>query len=88
MADTTTHPMTVAELDQLPDSELFRYELRHGELIKVPPPKARHYKLQRRLRQLLERAAAETGIVDTEFAFRALPEYECSRPLQHRHRNL
>jgi Uma2 family endonuclease len=63
MADTTAHPITVAELGQLPDSEPFRYELRHGILIKEPRPKARHYKLQRRLRQVLERAAGETGIV-------------------------
>jgi Uma2 family endonuclease len=36
----------------------------------------KHYNIQRRLRMLLEGFAGEQGVVDTEMAFRALPEYE------------
>ena len=77
MADTTTDLMTVEEYSRLPEqSGEFYYELHHGELVKVSRPKPRHYKTQRRLRQLLEGAAADAGIVDMEMPFSALPEYE------------
>lgn len=77
MADTITHLMTVEEYSRLPEeSGGFYYELHHGELVKVCRPKPKHYKTQRRLRQLLEAAAGEAGIVDTEMAFSGLPEYE------------
>jgi Uma2 family endonuclease len=69
--------MTVEEYSRLPEqSGEFYYELHHGELVKVSRPKARHYKTQRRLRQLLEAAAADAGIVDTEIPFSAVTEYE------------
>jgi Uma2 family endonuclease len=71
------HLMTVAEYEQIPErNEGFYYELHHGELVKVYFPKPRHYKLQRRLRRLLESPAGDAGVVDTEFAFRPLPEHE------------
>lgn len=77
MADTTTHLMTVAEYEQIPEhNEAFHYELHHGELVKVCFPKARHHKTQRHLRKLLEGVAGDAGIVDIEIAFRPLPEYE------------
>lgn len=68
--------MTFAEFEQLPNPTFGRYELRHGEPVIVAPPKLKHSTVQRRLRRLLEAAAGETGIVDTEFGFKPLPERE------------
>src|SRR5215467_16121309 len=77
MADTTTRLMTVEEYSRLPEERgEFRYELHHGELIKVSRPKPLHTKIQRRLRQLLEPAVGDAGIVEIEIPFSALPEYE------------
>lgn len=76
MAATTTGLMTFADLERIPDDPQFRYELHHGELIKVPPPKHRHYQIQQRLRDLLKAAAEGKGEVGTEMGFRARPEHE------------
>jgi Uma2 family endonuclease len=75
MASTTNWLVTFAELEQMPDSDR-RYELRHGELVEVPPPEFAHYQIQRRLRRLLEAAVPGVSEVDIAFAFRALSEYE------------
>jgi Uma2 family endonuclease len=71
--------MTFAEFEQLPEPESCRYELRQGELVQLANPKLKHYITQRQLRLLLGDAAADTGIVDIEFGFRALPEHEFRR---------
>lgn len=76
MATTLTRPMTVEEFDAIPETEPFRYELHNGEPVQVPAPIHEHYCIQRRMRRLLEAAAGESGIIDIELAFRALPEYE------------
>lgn len=76
MATTTTGLMTFAELERIPDVAGFRYELHHGDVVKVAPPKHKHYLIQRRLRRLLEAAARTAGDVDTELGFRPLPEHE------------
>lgn len=76
MASTPTRLMTFAEFEQLPDPKDGRYELRHGELIKVAPPKGDHFLIQQMLRDLLDRAAAGQGRAYTEAAFRALPDGE------------
>lgn len=76
MATTNTRLMTFAEFERLPEEVCRRYELRHGELVEVAPPKHKHHRVQRQIRRLLEDAAADAGVVDTELAFRALPEYE------------
>lgn len=69
--------MTVEEFRSLPeDSGPVYHELRHGEIVPVTRPKYKHYTIQRRIRQLLEQFAPPDGVVDTEFAFRALDEYE------------
>jgi Uma2 family endonuclease len=68
--------MTFAEFEQLPEPQSFHYELHHGELVKVAPPKQEHFLIQRELRRRLEAAAGDTGVVDTEIGFRALPEQE------------
>lgn len=76
MATTTNRLVTFAELEQMPDTRDGRYELRHGELVKVPPPEFPHYRIQLRLQSLLSAIARDLGIVGTEFAFRALSEHE------------
>ncbi len=68
--------MTFAEFERLPESNAGRQELRHGELVCMSPPLHEHYLAQRLLRRLLEKAAGDAGAVDTEMAFRALPEHE------------
>jgi len=76
VASTPTRLMTFAEFAQLPDPTDGRLELRHGEVVKVPPPKNRHFAIQQMLRDLLDRAAAGRGRAYTEASFRALPEGE------------
>ena len=76
MASTPTRLMTFAEFEQLPDPKEGRYELRHGELVLVPPPKPDHFLVQQMLRDLLDRAAAGRGRAYTEAGFRILPEGE------------
>ncbi len=78
MATTTTKLTTFAEFERIPNTPEggFLYELRHGELVKVAPPKLQHTRVQRQLRRLLESAAGSTGVIDKEIGFRALPEYE------------
>lgn len=76
MAITTNRLMTFAELEQMPDDRDRRFELRHGELVEVPPAPLPHARIEFRLRRLLEAAAQDKGVVLTEFGFRALPEYE------------
>ena len=73
---TTTGLMTVEQYRKLPETGPFYYELRRGELVKVARPKWTHELIQRRLFRQLDRALDATGIVMTEFSFRALPEYE------------
>jgi len=76
MATTVNRLITFAEFEQMPDAPDGRYELRHGELVKVPPVQYGHNRIQRRLRRLLEAAACDTGEVEVELGFRTLPEYE------------
>jgi Uma2 family endonuclease len=73
---TTTGLMTVEQYRELPETGPFYYELHRGELVQVARPKWEHELIQRRLFRLLDRALDATGVVMTEFAFRALPEYE------------
>ena len=78
MATTTTKLMTFAEFERIPNPPegSFPYELRHGELVKVAPPKFQHSRVQWQLRRLLETAAGSAGVVTIEIGFRALSEYE------------
>ena len=68
--------MTFAEFEQLGDPPGGKYELHHGELITVAPPKLKHYHIQRRLRRLLEAADKGASEIDIEMAFRPKPEHE------------
>ena len=69
--------MTVEEFRNLPeDSGPVYHELRHGELVPVTRPKFKHFRIQKRLEQLLEPLAQKLGVVAMELAFRPLPEHE------------
>ncbi len=74
---TPTKLMTFAEFEQIPNPPGARYELQHGELVKVAPPKFGHLRIQHRLRDLLQQAAAGAGLAYTEAGFRPMPENEC-----------
>lgn len=73
MAGIIHRPTTLADLENIPEKDGFRYELRNGEIIQVPPPKPRHWSIQQRLVDLLRRAAGSAGIVGAEFGF-AIPQ--------------
>ncbi len=70
--------MTFEEFAKLHEPPEFRYELHNGELVTVSGPKMAHTRVQHRLRVLLEKAAGE-AVVEIEFGFRALPEFEYRR---------
>jgi hypothetical protein len=68
--------MTVDEYHQLPDREDVVQELHWGMVVTLSRPKMKHAKLQSRLARLLRPVAEHLGVVETEVAFRALPEYD------------
>jgi Uma2 family endonuclease len=68
--------MTVEQYRQLPDTEDVIQELHWGMVVTLTRPKMRHAKLQSRLVRLLRPKAEHLGVVETEVAFRALPEYD------------
>jgi Uma2 family endonuclease len=68
--------MTFEEFEKLPNPPGRRYELRHGELFLVAPPRHDHYMIQQRLVRLLLRHAGEADVVGTEMGFRPRPENE------------
>jgi Uma2 family endonuclease len=68
--------MTFEEYQQVPNPEGGRYELFHGELVKVADPLYSHTRAQWQLRRRLERTAGDVGVVKDEMPFRPLPEYE------------
>ena len=72
-----TRTMTVEEFRRLPeDSGPVYHELRHGAVVAVTRPKLKHSLIQRNLRELLTSLAEPGSYVDTEMAYRPLPEYE------------
>ncbi len=73
----TTHLLTVREFAQLPEDEgPIYHELQRGELTAVTRPKWKHFLIQRNLRRFLEAIAEEGSMIDTELAFRPLPDGE------------
>ena len=74
---SVTPTITVEEFRRLPeDSGPVYHELRHGEVVAVTRPKLKHSLIQRNLRELLTSLAEPGSYVDTEVAFRPLPEHE------------
>ena|SRR5579884_991538 len=68
--------VTVDEYRSLRSREDVFLELHLGQLVEVPRPKMGHAKLQYRLARMLEQKLGHLGVVGSEVAFRALPEYE------------
>jgi Uma2 family endonuclease len=68
--------MTVEQYRQLPPREDVTQELHWGQVVTLTRPKMRHAKLQSRLVRLLRPRAGHLGVVESEVAFRALPEYD------------
>ena len=68
--------VTIAEFLKLPDPREGHYELRHGEVVLVPPPKSGHEKSQARTMNLLNRLARTRGEARMEMAFQPTPEHE------------
>jgi Uma2 family endonuclease len=68
--------MTVEQYRELPDREDVAPELHWGQVVLLTRPKMKHAKLQSRLVRLLRPRTEHLGVVETEVAFRALPEYD------------
>src|SRR5882724_3623477 len=68
--------MTVEQYRHLPDREDVTQELHWGMVVTLTRPPMGHAKLQSRLVRLLRPKAERMGVVETEVAFRALPEYD------------
>lgn len=70
---TSTGLTTVAEFENLPEG---RHELRHGEVVTVPPPRSLQNHTQKRLVLALDARIGHLGYVNSEIAFRPVPEFE------------
>lgn len=68
--------MTVEQFDALPERPDALDELHWGLLVTLPRPKAWHVKLQMKLTQLLQPAAAGRGYIVMELPFRTVPQYD------------
>ena len=68
--------VTVEEFLRLPNAREGHYELRHGEVVLVPPPRRPHQRDQDRIQMVLKRLLAGRGVVHMEMAFRPTPEHE------------
>jgi len=69
--------MTVEQFQELPlDKGPVMHELHHGEVVTLTRPKAKHYRLQKRLERLLEAIAGSRGVVGIEMPFRAVPQFD------------
>jgi hypothetical protein len=68
--------MRIEQFDALPERQAVLEELHWGLLVTLPRPNAWHVKLQMKLTQLLQPAAAGRGYVVMELPFRAVSEYD------------
>jgi Uma2 family endonuclease len=69
MATTPTRLMTFAEFAELPDPREGHYELHHGELFHMAPPKHGHKRVQHTLQRLLSLHGG-AWVAATEVGFR------------------
>src|SRR6266446_7930776 len=74
----TTTLLTFAEFHRLPDSPGKR-ELLDGEILEMPPAKARHTKIQQRIHERLRPYALDLGEVYIEAGFK-LGEHHWIQP--------
>jgi Uma2 family endonuclease len=68
--------VTVEQYRELPKREDAIQELHWGQVVTLTRPTMRHARLQSRLVRLLRPKAEHLGVIESEVAFRALPEYE------------
>src|SRR5882672_824507 len=68
--------ITVAQFRELPQGGEYAYELHYGEVVAVTRPKSKHFRLQRRLRRLLETKLHAFGEVEIEVPYRPVAEFE------------
>jgi Uma2 family endonuclease len=68
--------VTVEEYLKLPEPQGGHYELHHGEVVLVPPPKRGHHRVQGRIRTVMKALVGDKGVVEIEFGFRPAPEHE------------
>ena len=68
--------LTVAQFRRLPERGDVVYELHHGEVVALTRPKARHYKLQVHLQEMLIPKLVRLGRVLIEFPCRPVAEFE------------
>jgi Uma2 family endonuclease len=68
--------ISVEQFRQLPEGRDVTYELRHGEVVAMARPRARHAEIQYRLLVLLGARLERFGAVRMEFAYGPLPEFE------------
>lgn len=68
--------VTVEEFSRLQPPQEGHFELHHGEVVLVPPPKWGHQETQDRIQMILKRLVGERGVVRMEMAFRPAPEHE------------
>src|SRR5689334_6551553 len=76
---THTGLVTVEEYLKLRDPKEGHYELHHGEVVLVPPPKWEHEEIQDRTQVLLKRLIGARGRVRMEMSFQPTPEHEMWR---------
>jgi Uma2 family endonuclease len=68
--------ITVAQFRELTEGGEYAYELHHGEVVALTRPKARHSKLQARLRRLLDPKLRAFGEVTIEWPYRTVSEFD------------
>ena len=68
--------ITVEQFRQLPEEGEFAYELHYGEVVAAARPKARHWRLQGRLVDLLRTNLGAFGEVGMEMPYRPVPEFD------------
>jgi Uma2 family endonuclease len=73
---SATALLTVEEFLRLPEPKSGHYELHHGEVVLVPPPKWGHTRIQARIETVFRRLLGDNGIVAAEMPFQPSPEYE------------
>ena len=73
---TQTGLVTVEEFLKLAPPREGHYELHHGEVVLMPPPKWGHCRTQRRIEIMLRRLAGSKGEIMVEMPFQATPEHE------------
>src|ERR1035438_3815628 len=78
--------MTVEQFQELPlDRGPVVHELHHGEVVTLTRPKAKHYRLQTRLLDLLRPRTEHLGVVGIEMPFRAVPQFDLPAASDCRH---